>query len=499
MEITIFRNNTPLIGVKPLESSQLRQKKQTEDVIYLSFQLPNYIILNIGDYIIYSLNSQKYTLNNLPRVVESPMNYLYECTFEGSIHELQKLKLFFKTASIDKTYKDYRFDLTGNASTFLNFIVSVINESGYNYSVGAAKETEMMTMAFDNYSVYEAITQLSEALQFDWYLKDNTLHFDSSTPGTTYVMQTGRLNGFTQLTRNLVTSEKLITRLYGYGSTENLPLRTGVTPVYDSELLHENRLCFSGINGFSYLEKNVDKYGLIEDVQEFDIKPEFTGQITMVSSNLNEFVDTSIPFNINDYLAPGITPKITFLTGKLMGLTFNISFQNKTSTIFMDTYTDESGDYPNSLIYCQVGDTYKIHDIMFPEVYIEQAQTRLRQATQDYLDKHCEPACIYEGVVDETLLELNNWILFVGDYLRVISGVFQIDKQYEIIEIQQNIINPFQVNLKFGDAIPKNLLNLLANMKFTTDKKIYNLTKTNITNNEINNILGETLTWQQIK
>lgn len=501
MFYSIFRNNALVVRVRPDDNSELSQQKQTEDLIRLNFTLEEYIDFKIGDYIVFAKNSQRYYLNKKPRTVESPKNYRYECIFEGAIHALQNTKILLTTPKTGGgNYTDYRFPLTGNARTFLQFIVDNLNRNGGNFIAGEYTDTKTITVDFNNWNAFEAITVLAEQLSFAWYLQGNTLHFKEMAINTGYIFRVGRGSGFTDLTRMRVESKNIITVLYGFGGIKNLPPRSVDEGVeYDSQCLTENRLYFDGEDGQSKLSNNVDKYGIIEDIKEFDdIVPEFTGTVQVLNSNLNEFYDTTVLFDINEYLLPGIQPKITFLTGKLIGMTFPISFDATTKKITMDLFTDESGQYPNAVICLTVGDQYKLFDIGFPEAYIIDASDRLRAATQSYLNDNSKPQELYEGSVDEEYLRSHNIILNIGDVIRIISGAFGIDNGYEIKALTQSITNPYVYKITFGDVLPKSLLSLLKISQFKTDQNIQNIKNESITNNDITNNIGEAIAWEQL-
>jgi len=505
MNYQIFRNNILVIEVQPEESSVLVQKKQTEDLVRLTFTIPNYTDLRIGDYIILTKNEQKYVLNKKPYTIEGAGDYTYECIFEGPLHELKKNKIFLQTAKIGGGfYNDYKFSLTGTAKTFLDFIVLNLNRNNPIYTAGIYKETTSLTIQFNNWNAFDAVLEITKQLGISWYLENNILNFDQKAYNSPRTLQVGRFVGLMQLTRTRVESESIETVVYGYGSTENMPPRSANEGVltYDSPLLSENRLAFVGDNNESKLSNNVDKYGIIESVQEFDdIKPEKIGNVSAISSDVREFFDSSIEFNINDHLAPGIPPKIQFLDGKLNGLTFNISFDAATNKITMDYYTDESGQYPNSILFAEVGNTYKLFDIIMPESYITEAAQRLKQATQDYVNKKSQGLDFYDAVIDEQYILQNNVEFSIGDSVRIVSSVFQIDNIYEIKELEQNIVNPYKYSIKFGDILPKSLLNLLKSSNFSTQQSIYNIEKNSYTVNEISNqitnVIQET-EWQQL-
>lgn len=503
MIYSIFRNSILVVKVKPNDNSQLSQKKQQEDVIKLAFTLDEPVEFKIGDYISFEKTEQLYYLNTLPRVVESPKNNQYECIFEGAIHELRKTKVILTTPKTEGgEYIDYRFSLTGNAETFLQFLVDNLNRTGSEYIVGTFKETDIITMDFNNWNVFETIVQISDLLDFDWYLDGLTLNFDAKTIESSFTFQVGRLVGFTELIRIRLNSSFVQTVVYGYGSIDNLPPRTAEEgQTYDSPLLTENRLAFSGVDGESKLENNIALFGRVETIQEFDdIKPEYTGVVTSIDSeDVSIFFDTNIDFDINDQLLSGIKPKITFLTGKLIGLTFDISFDDDDKEITMDIYSDESGDYPNDIIFAEVDDEYKIFDLIMPESYITDAETRLEDAVQTYLDESSDILSFYEGNIDSQYIQTNQIVLNLGELIRVVSTSFLIDNLYEIKELIQNINDPNKYIVKFGDILPRSLLSLIKSTNFNTNNYIYQVSKSSVTTNQVINIIGERIEWNVIE
>ena len=262
-------------------------------------------------------------------------------------------------------------------------------------------------------------------------------------------------------------------------------------------MLSENRLAFVGDGGESKLSKNTGIYGVREIVKEFDnIKPEYTGAVTGLNiTDVMQFTDTNVPFDINGYLLAGINPKITFLDGLCIGFTFGITYQASTSTYLLQAYADESGSYPNDLIKPAIGDTYKLFDIAFPEVYITDAQGRLRQATQDYLDTASRPLEAYSAVLDERFMQASGETLYIGDYIRISVPSFGVDGIFEIKELSQKITEPYKYQIKFGDILPINLITQLKMRNFTVNNAIYNVNRSQITSNNVTNIVGDALVW----
>lgn len=488
MFYNIFRNTIRIAQVEPLDTSELVQQKQLEDYIRLDFETSSIQDLRVGDYIVFPKTEQLYYLNELPEVVERGGFFEYSCKFEGLMHDLKKTRILLD--------KDFNFPLTGNAKTFLQFIVENLNRTGSGYIVGDYDTTEDLTVDFANWNAFEAITQLSSLLSFSWYLEGKTLNFTSRNQPTPYTLHVGLKKGLVNLTRSIIESKEIYTVIYGYGSTENLPPRTGEGQTYNSPLLMENRLFFIGEDGESKLTKNTDTLGVRESVEIFDIKPERTGTVTGIDSgNVNVIYDTGIEFNINDQKLSEIKPKIQFIDGKLLGITFDISWDDDTKKITLDTFSDESGSYPNDTLFAEIGDSYKLFDIIMPESYITDAETRLEEATQSFLNDHAKSMIYYEGEVDNEWIQSNNAILYIGDTVRIVSPAFQIDKYSEIIGLRQKLTDEYQYDIQFGDELPRGLIDVLKTLNFETKQDIYKISSTQITNNEVTNITGDSNQW----
>jgi hypothetical protein len=496
MQYVIFRNGVEVVRVKPLETSELVERKQQDSFVRLDFTSDTLIDLRVGDYITHPRTQLVYTMREVATIMERPRYYSYEVTFKSLIHQLSEVKALLYTVTEDKTYIDYTFSLTGTAATFLQYITETLQRAGITLQVGTARETDTTTLFFNNWTVMEAIQQMSETLGFDWWLENDTvLHFDTKQTQLERVLMTGRLNGFTQLTRTKLEDSDLCTVVYGFGSTQNLPPRTGTPPTYDGVTLEQNRLSF-GTD--SRLERNVDKYGIRESVQEFDIKPSYTGTVENTLS-ITEFIDTAIDFDINEQLMSGIVPKVVFLSGILSGMTFQINYATALKRITLLQTSDEAGVFPNSVAFPSVGDVYTLVDLAMPQSYIDNAVERLREATQDYLDKNSEQQYVYEGILDEEFVRMYTLRPFLGDIVRVVAPLFALDGLFEIKELVQSITIPSRFQIKFGFALPKGLRFLLKSINFTTSQEIYNIQRTSITNNDITNrIGGETPTWEQL-
>ena len=500
MEVVIFSKMGGVVTtVKPLESSELVQSIHGDDYVRLNFVLTAALHIPIGCFIILGKTAARYTILDTYRRETSPNNYVYECIFKGIVHEFVNARCLLKTAKpTGGRYTDYQFSLTGDATTFLQFIVNNLQATGIAITVGTAKATATRTIAFNSWDCLQACQAIAEELDFGFYVEAGVLHFNSREVNTYRTLMVGELAGIELLTRFRADTTVLSTCVYGYGSTKNLPARTGAGVTYDGALLTENRLSFVGVDGESKLCKNTALYGIRQEIQEFEeIYPTHTGTVTAIGSSVYGFTDNTFPFDVNDYLLAGIPPKITFLSGLLVGRTFNISQANGIDFL-LDAVSDETGGYPNTSFFPQVGDTYTIFDIYFPTVYLTEAQERLKQATQAHLDKVSVPQCAYEAKLDPQYMRLAGVNLLIGDVVRIVSAEDGLDDLYDIKElVTPCFTSPYNYTIKFGAYLPKTLLTRLRDTAFITRNTVDTIQGNTVTNNSVTNIIGDSFTWKQ--
>lgn len=146
------------------------------------------------------------------------------------------------------------------------------------------------------------------------------------------------------------------------------------------------------LENFIFGTTYTDAYGKMELVLiNEDIFPQLNGKITSLpDGTTSQFIDSAIPFDLNAkdgdgnslYLIPDVTPKVNFTSGNLSGYSLAINwYKDGEKKIDLVPYTEESGNIIPSidnLAYClQVGDEYNITEILLPQEYIDDAESRL--------------------------------------------------------------------------------------------------------------------------
>lgn len=215
-----------------------------------------------------------------------------------------------------------------------------------------------------------------------------------------------------------------------------------------------------------YLEKNVAKYGLSERTLILEnIYPHRTGTVSGVNAgNEFEFTDSGIDFDVNDYLLPGMTAKVTFNTGQLSGYTFELSgFDNGTKRFtFVKNKNERSIDIPNADLRPAIGDKYVLTDIKMPQTYIDAAEEELKVKAQAELDLLCEPQFSYSLTLDPVFVRDKGYTLELGDLVWVIDPDFQVNRKFRIVSVQRNIVNPNDYAIQLADTLRKSTIQALA-------------------------------------
>jgi hypothetical protein len=451
MYIAIYRGSEIVLNVNALSGSQLSRKLNGEDVCQITIALTETADLRIGDYI--EVFGRRYTLNVVPDYIKkSNRNYQYDLIFESRMYDLRKVQY------MDGISGD--FILTGDLSFFVTQLVTNANRIFQGWSVGSvAGNTETKTLQFSNENCLAVLQRLSDEYKLDFRVsEDKTISVDTFTQEAVHSFSYGKGNGLYQLTRKKVDSKDVITRLYVYGGTRNIPAN------YRN---YSTRLKIEG----DYIESNVDKYGIIERAYNFDdIYPRFTGAITSVT-DYKTFRCTDINFDINAQLMPGTSAKVHFNTGLLAGYEFEIvSYDNDTKEVVLkqldqeksvsNAGTIENYILPNDTQKPDVGDSFVFIDIIMPQWYITHAEDELLAKGTEYLHQNDEPHVLHALDVDPIYMKQTAITLDVGDYVNVKDTPLGVDQDIQITALTRNLETEHIWKFDLSDS--------LAPQRFTT-------------------------------
>ena len=214
----------------------------------------------------------------------------------------------------------------------------------------------------------------------------------------------------------------------------------------------------------AFLEKNTDKYGVIESLQRFDdIYPHRVGKVTAVDNNNPlVFTDADMPFDLNEadshgtvILIDNVSPKVTFNTGQLAGYTFEVAkhgYNSKTKTFTLLKNKDEKAvEVPSKRLRPAIGDEYVVTDIKMPQAYVQAAEQQLQEKARGYLDKNCEYRCIYDVVADPIYFKEQRINIKLGDTCRFVDKDFGLDADLRVLSWTKDINAPWDVRFELGE------------------------------------------------
>jgi hypothetical protein len=436
----IKRGTDQLVAdIKP--TGQQAKKIMGDNSVKMSFALPYYLELLINDYC--DIFGERYLINAPAEPVKSndQPKYKYSLNLEAIQSRLKRAD--YKTVDQDGVYTISEFTIMCNAQMATNLLVENANRIMENWQVGIVDETDYQEITFTNQSCLEVLSTIAQAFKLEYWVEGQTIHMTKRGVIEQLKFKYGQGNGLYSISRTNDTSKPLITRLYAYGSNQNLPAN------YKG---YSDRLKLPGTA--AYIENNVYinndpaqgmLYGIIENSQNFDdIYPHRNGLITQVGDNNRTFTDSDIDFNVNDYLLEATPAKVVFKTGDLAGYEFTISsFNNTTKTFVINPYTDGK-DYtvPNETFVPAVGDQYAIVDIFMPQSYIDAAEQELQDAAEEYLLENSTPNVNYAVSCDIKYFSQNNIELHLGNYIGIADTEYGIDNNFRIVAFTRDLQQP---------------------------------------------------------
>ncbi len=440
-----------------------------EHTIKCEFIHGSVIALQIGDFITYS--SENYYINRLPDIEKlNNATYKYTIVFESVLYNLAR-KLFISSDGLS----DYSYN--GTATDFITNIVASINEIDAGWTVGTVDSSDYLTLQFTNETCREALTRVAEAFDMEFSLAAKVISLRNSVGTTTTTrFEYGRDLGLYKLERVQVQDQNILTKVYGFGATTNIPstYRGGA-----------KRLSFAvaGQAASGYLVAAASgTYGVIEgQYTDDEIYPHRTGTLTAVSyaavsgwnSNTDFLTDSAMDFNLNSYLIEGQTATIVFKSGDMSGVECEIwKYDNNASGFYITPFTDTDGYIqPNVTVHPHVGDSYTIVNISMPQSYIDTAETALKVATQAYLDENDAPMVVYNVDIDPKYAASVSLDIDVGDKVTVVDTALSINSLIRISGIEFPLVNPNQIKATIADFIPYTLQERIIKGTITNRKE----------------------------
>ena len=409
---SIYRDNTVIYEfvVDDTISKSLSGNK------YVSFTISskNDLDLKIGDYVL--VGNEKYEIFEPIDIEESNGVFTYPLTFYFQGYKLNNSIITDEGATT--------FAYHGEVSDFMTLLIDSLNEDYPEFTLGTIQNGSILDLSFDNSNCMAALQTVCENAKMEWDITGTIITVKSRIgEETDHVFEYGRNKGSYSVKLAKVANASITTRMIGKGGTLNLPADY-VSPDSPKRLNLGNEV----------LEKNVNKYGKITGVYiNENIYPRLINKTVLgvtIPDNIEEAgswkIKLDIPFNLSDYYADNEVPVVKFQTGDLTGLDFEIvknSWNNTDKTLSIIVKEEEDGYYlPNANRQPRVGDVFVLLNINMPQSYIDEATQELREATQNELNKKCEPQYAPSLSVQKHYIKTKGILLNIGDGITVKIG-----------------------------------------------------------------------------
>lgn len=485
--VDIMRGDSLFVTIKPDDDSDQVKKVMGDNQIRLHFRENRILPFKINDWCM--VFGERYLVMEVP-VVRKVSTYLYEydITMEAVGATLSRAQFMF--LGDDNSLKESDFSLMGTADDFIDLVLKNISRVDTGWVKGETIQTEYKNLTFSKENCYGALARLAEAFETEYWVEGKTIHLTKRQIDTGRLFKHGKNKGLYDITRQQVDSSSVVTRLYCYGSDKNLPAD------YRN---YSKRLRMT--DGILFVEKNVTKYGVIEQTEIIDdIYPQRTGKVSSVNAaSPYVFIDAGIDFNVNDQLLPGITAKVVFNTGQLAGYEFEISKFNNTTKEFtiLQNKTERALEIPSSTLRPAIGDEYILVDVNMPASYVSAAEAVLKARALTLLDQVSEPQLKYQITFDPVFLRKIEYIPAIGHLVWLSDNELEVERKIRIVSVTRNIVNEYDCKAEISDTVAVGTIGTITTIQASNSRDISQITSTLQNNSTLNNNVIGNLTVKQ--
>ena len=390
-----------------------------------------------GDFI--RVGGIKYKINRASEFADkSSVNHTTTYLFEAPEYTLIDKIL------TNKITQSTRVTLTGKLRDWLELLIWNVNKTDDNplgvdtgWQLGNIPDTEYMTLSFDGIDCRSLLSELASAYGYEYYVHDHTINYVSRIENERNLTFTqGQGGGLYEVEQSNVDSGDVTTRVYPVGGTKNMASGEG-----DEEgrlMLPEKYL-----ENFSETNRAVEKKIVFDDIH-----PSFTGFVeNPTGENYREFICRDIDFNI-DELAIGDDARINFLTGDLMGKSFEFKWDNSNKKITLIYQEDELAPIdpetqsrpliPSAAKHLRGGEEFNFTGIRLGESYKQAAISKLREKATDWLAFNSQKRVKFTLDVDYRYMREKGG-LECGDLITVSIPSRNISRIIRIVSTEKNL------------------------------------------------------------
>lgn len=406
------------------------------DEVQISVTVDLELDIQSGDYLKY--NGVNYTLNRDDEFTQkSDVEWVYNLIFEHPLYTLLD-KMITNPLSGAST-----FQLTGKLIDFVDIVVwnankTVANPLGIDtgWTRGSIVDTDYKNISFSSVSCRDALTMLSSEFNVEFLLANKQINYVErieNATGLTFIQ--GKGLGLYEVTKQNVDKADTITRIYPVGGNKNVP---------NANADEQGNLKLPEL----YLQNLTEVTRIVEKRVVFeDIFPYFLGSITSVSGTNNaEIICSDIDFNLKD-IAIGSEARVNFLTGDLMGCSFEFQWDNTLKKLTLIEQKDETAladaagnkpTVPNVLKKAKTGDKFNFTGVIMPVNYVNVAIAKLRTKATDWLSFYSCKRIKFDVQIDSRWMR-GKTDLKAGDLVTIKIPQKNIESLLRIASLDKNL------------------------------------------------------------
>ncbi len=456
--MTIYRDGNIVLNFDFEPKGTERYMLMQEHSVTLTFETPYYVAFAKGDSITY--NGKEFYLPSdfLAKENKSTNGYRYELKFYDITERFKDVLTKYDMGGV----QELDFAITASGDTLLGIIVSSLKSIG-TFSRGSSPSKEI-DIRFTNVSVWDALDAIADAYEAEWWLDGNTINIGKHERGNPVNLRYDKEIDDISFSHSI---QGLITRLYAFGSTKNIP--HDYADVSTTNALFENRLRLKDV--YVDLFPNLPAKDIVEGVKIFeDIYPRQENRIVEVSETV--IGDTTIysfkgdqEFEITqDDIVSGQALKVAFDSGSLAGREFELIIKGEG---WFEIKVLQSGSVitPRPNLRPRVGDRFFFFNFKVDEVLphlIEDAEHELLQEARTYLDKIGEEF-VYSLKTRSVYCRENNIDLGAGQVVRFTSPTLG-TKTSRVMGYEKDIHDVYDCTYEVGDYSKYSRLDELEKM-----------------------------------
>lgn len=443
-----------------------------EDYITLKFSLDTPLNFKLGDNVDCTFGLFELMELYKPSYNGETGGYDYELRLDAYYWKWRN-KIFKFTPELGG--QEASWNLTASLTTQMDVFLRNLESLGYTYRgkpfeyiIDSTVDNSARLMSYNNMNMIDALSQMAEAWECEWWLTDSIIHFGRCEYGTPVDLKLG--DNVDEMTQS-ESQNNYATRIYAFGSTKNLP--SDYRPIDETTIVNgvvQKRLMLP--TGTPYIDAypGMSTEEAIEDVVVFeDVYPRRTGTISNITLheytdkieeegkepvftkwNAYRFKDPGITFS-EKYVLPGQELRIIFQSGLLNGMEFSVIFNpcdkeggetsipdrlpngylNPAAQVWEICRNEDYGrPLPDNVLIPKEGDTYVLSGFNTEFIsgsMLSDAETELKQKAEQYVAKMKVDPSTYTVKMnsDQMISEDGSLKLFeVGDKVKLFNSAY---------------------------------------------------------------------------